>query len=223
MYLSNSIFLFRYDKEGKDKAEEDGGLVPESWDEGGEDAQEGRTVSAKLKPNNGGDDDEAAAAAAKKKWDSDEWDATRPSQPAAPPQSKGSSSSAAAAAAAREMERKRQDELAAAAAQLSDYSEGTQRSVTNVDESLLNYDLIEQLLGSIIRTERSAGETALVAPSANAGGKSKKGGGGVASTPSSIITPQSKPPQPPPPFLNLSSHTKMCTGYSMIKQSQLNE
>jgi len=33
---------------------------------------------------------------------------------------------------------------------------------------MLNFELIEQLLGHIIRTEQTAGETALVAPSSTA-------------------------------------------------------
>lgn len=135
--------------------------MPESWDEGEE-----RTGGAKLKPaasmvSNAHDDGDV------KMWESDEWDAVRPVHK--PPAGGGSlGGKASAAAAAAEVERRRQDELAAAAASLAELSESTQRSIGNADESLLNFDLIEQLLGSIIRTERSAGETALVAPSMTA-------------------------------------------------------
>ena len=69
--------------------------------------------------------------------------------------------------AAETRERARQDELAEASRKLMhDYSDATQRSFANIDESLLNYDLIEQLIGSIIQTERANGEHALVAPPA---------------------------------------------------------
>jgi hypothetical protein len=154
----------------KEEVEE---VVPESWDEGGEGAQEGRTVSAKLKPSTAaaGNDDA-------KMWATDQWAAMRPGRPA-PVNGAARGGGKSVAASAEEAERKRQDELANAAAQLLEYSEPTQRSVANVDESLLNYDLIEQLLGSIIRTERTAGETALVAPSSSAVSKGADGGLGA--------------------------------------------
>jgi len=70
----------------------------------------------------------------------------------------------AAAAKAADHERARQDELAEASRLLSSaYSDATQRSMANVDESLLNYELIEMLIGAIARAEREGGEGALVA------------------------------------------------------------
>ena len=65
-----------------------------------------------------------------------------------------------------EAERICQDRIAEASKLLLGYSESTQRSVANVDESLINYDLIEQFIGKIIRIERESGEAALVAKSA---------------------------------------------------------
>ena len=53
-----------------------------------------------------------------------------------------------------EAERICQDRIAEASKLLLGYSESTQRSVENVDESLINYDLIEQFIGKIIRIER---------------------------------------------------------------------
>ena len=70
----------------------------------------------------------------------------------------------AAAAKAADHERARQDELAEASRLLSSaYSDATQRSMANVDEALLNYELIEMLIGAIARAEREGGEGALVA------------------------------------------------------------
>jgi ATP-dependent RNA helicase DHX57 len=63
----------------------------------------------------------------------------------------------------KERERVRQDELAEASRRLSEYSDATQRSIANVDESLLNYELIEMLIGAIARAERENGAGALVA------------------------------------------------------------
>ena len=68
---------------------------------------------------------------------------------------------------AADRERARQDELAEASRRLSEYSDATQRSIANVDESLLNYELIEMLLGAIARAERARGEGALVARGAD--------------------------------------------------------
>ena len=63
-----------------------------------------------------------------------------------------------------EDERRRADLLAEASRSLSRYSQPTQRSIQNVDESILNYDAIEQLIATIIRTELEEGPSALVPP-----------------------------------------------------------
>eukprot|EP00959_Pyramimonas_sp_CCMP1952_P374687 7847310-Pyramimonas_sp.AAC.1 len=47
-------------------------------------------------------------------------------------------------------------------------SAATQRSLANVDEELLNFDLIENLLSYLLRTERARGEQAIVGQSAGA-------------------------------------------------------
>ena len=76
---------------------------------------------------------------------------------------KPASKKARDANAAATRERLRQDELAEASRRLAEYSEPTQRSIGNIDESLLNYELIEMLIASIINTEQTNGEHALVA------------------------------------------------------------
>jgi len=63
-----------------------------------------------------------------------------------------------------EEERRRADLLAEAARAMNGYSMQTQRSIQNVDETILNYDAIEQLISSIIRTELVDGPNALVPP-----------------------------------------------------------
>ena len=63
-----------------------------------------------------------------------------------------------------EEERRRADLLAEATRAMNGYSMQTQRSIQNVDETILNYDAIEQLIGSIIRTELTDGPNALVPP-----------------------------------------------------------
>lgn len=63
-----------------------------------------------------------------------------------------------------EDERRKADLLAEASRSLSRYSQPTQRSIQNVDESILNYDAIEQLVATIIRTELEEGPSAFVPP-----------------------------------------------------------
>jgi len=63
-----------------------------------------------------------------------------------------------------EDERRRADLLAEAARAMNGYSMQTQRSIQNVDETILNYDAMEQLVSSIIRTELTDGPNALVPP-----------------------------------------------------------
>lgn len=63
-----------------------------------------------------------------------------------------------------EEERRRADLLSEASRALDGYSQQTQRSIQNVDETIINYDAIEQLVGAIIRTELQDGPAALVPP-----------------------------------------------------------
>ena len=63
-----------------------------------------------------------------------------------------------------EEERRRADLLSEASRALNAYSVPTQRSIQNVDETIINYDAIEQLVGAIIRTELENGPSALVPP-----------------------------------------------------------
>jgi len=63
-----------------------------------------------------------------------------------------------------EDERLRTSLLAEASRALAGYSTQTQRSIQNVDESIINYDAIEQLISAIIRTEIEEGPSALVPP-----------------------------------------------------------
>ena len=54
--------------------------------------------------------------------------------------------------------------LLAGVSRVGGYSTQTQRSIQNVDESIINYDAIEQLISAIIRTEIEEGPSALVPP-----------------------------------------------------------
>ena len=64
-----------------------------------------------------------------------------------------------------EEDRVRNDMLAEASRCLAnDYSAQTQRSIQNVDQTVINYDAIEQLLAHIIRVERAEGPSAFVPP-----------------------------------------------------------
>jgi len=69
-------------------------------------------------------------------------------------------------ASAKQIEEKRlrTSLLAEASRALAGYSTQTQRSIQNVDESIINYDAIEQLISAIIRTEIEEGPSALVPP-----------------------------------------------------------
>ena len=64
-----------------------------------------------------------------------------------------------------EEDRVRNDMLAEASRCLAnDYSAQTQRSIQNVDQTVINYDAIEQLIAHIIRVERAEGPSAFVPP-----------------------------------------------------------
>ena len=63
-----------------------------------------------------------------------------------------------------EEERRRADFLAEASRELARYAPQTRSSIQNVDESIINYDAIEQLIACIIRTEIEEGTNALVPP-----------------------------------------------------------
>ena len=137
--------------------------VPETWEE---------TLEDRVAPTATATSDDATSAS-DTLWDTDA-DATRARARAA------KTGAARADAAADDAARAKRDELAFASANLANeasYGEATRRSIANVDESLLNYELIERLIAKIIRVELSEGERALVAPSAAPGRGGKRSPG----------------------------------------------
>jgi ATP-dependent RNA helicase DHX57 len=66
--------------------------------------------------------------------------------------------------------RARADAIALAEQALQRYSDATRRSIGNVDDSIINYELVEQLVAYICRTEATEGQYALVAPPIGSGG-----------------------------------------------------
>ena len=133
-------------------------------------------------PDDWEDDDDARAPAPRvappltSALANEDWTAETDSGPGPGPE--GATRGRAAARKAVDRERARQDELAEASRRLCEYSDATQRSIANVDESLLNYELIEMLLGAIARAEREGGEGALVARAADGavpGSRASKG------------------------------------------------
>ena len=111
------------------------GPVPDSWD----DAPEVSTSKLQRAPS-------ATSVAAKAQG----TDAAGPA--------------AMARAASDTATRLRRDAEALADRELAKYSEGTRRSIGNVDETQINYELIEQLIAYILTTEADQGPHALVAP-----------------------------------------------------------
>ena len=133
-------------------------------------------------PDDWEDDDDARAPAPRvappltSALANEDWTAETDFGPGPGPE--GATRGRAAARKAVDRERARQDELAEASRRLCEYSDATQRSIANVDESLLNYELIEMLLGAIARAEREGGEGALVARAADGavpGSRASKG------------------------------------------------
>ena len=131
-------------------------IVPEDWED-----DDGFRAPLNPKP--------AAARVSNREGAEKEWDADEKGSETRDEKTVSKKRSAEIASA--ERERARRDALAEASRRLSEYGEATQRSIANIDESLLNYELIETLIGAIARVEKREGERALVAPPESAPAK----------------------------------------------------
>ena len=168
---------------------ETGEEVPAVWQEAADEAEDDDDDAAAAAPGDkkegvpAGDKKAAAAKAAvaeeeaaapgevPESWDDAPDAATTaklqraPSATAAPKaQSAADGPAATARAAGDAAARLRRDAEALADRELANYSEATRRSVGNVDDTQINYELIEQLISYILNTEADQGPHALVAP-----------------------------------------------------------
>ena len=144
---------------------ETGEVVPAVFAQAGEeeaevdDAQPGKPQAEQQEDVK---EDPAAPQVVPESWDDGAESAVKLRRAEAPVPTDGPQQSSACAPAA--AARARADAEALAEHALLQYSDGTRRSIANVDEEIINYQLIEQLVAYILNTELNHGSDALVAP-----------------------------------------------------------
>jgi len=144
--------------------------VPDSWDVA--ELDEIVSSSKKQRKKNDNDDDECDFSDSDDDDDDDddEWALDKKHASTAIPKLSSSNKKTTAVAAdentmrrKEEEEKERQTELALARKHLEEnYSDEVKRSVQNVDESIMNYELIEHTLSAIIRKELKEGMESIV-------------------------------------------------------------